>query len=144
LPRRYVLRGQLNAAHWVRVAIAARRTPCAVTLAWEELGPAALTVSRAFRMRSSGMTNRSEASNCSPTVKSFPVCADPTWTLYKGKANYFCCLANEVGILPARNAGRVGLCVASDMSLAMTQSATKVRPLPLAYNVNGPLVLTID
>jgi hypothetical protein len=30
------------------VAIAARRTPCAVTTAWGELGPAALTVSRAF------------------------------------------------------------------------------------------------
>jgi hypothetical protein len=94
-------------------------------------------------MSLSGMTNRPEASNCSPTIKSLPVCADPTWILYKGKANYFCCQADQVGILPAQNAGRVGLCVASDVSVAMTQSATKVRSLPLAYNVNGPLVLTM-
>jgi hypothetical protein len=66
-------------------------------------------------------------SDCLPTVKSVPVCADPSWVLYIGKLSAkFCCAANEQGIYLAARVGGAGLCVASDMSVAPPQTAFKV------------------
>jgi hypothetical protein len=66
-------------------------------------------------------------SDCSPTVKSFPICADPSWVLYIGKLSAkFCCEANEQGIYPKAGVGGAGLCVAADMSVAPSQTAFEV------------------
>jgi hypothetical protein len=67
-------------------------------------------------------------SDCGPTIKSFPVCADPSLTLYKARyGDYFCCPSNLQGIQGIYPAGGLaGLCVASDMSVALSQSAVKV------------------
>lgn len=75
-------------------------------------------------------------SDCGPTIKSFPVCADPSLVLYKGRyGEYFCCPSNQQGIYPAN--GAAGLCVASDMPVSATQSAVKVRSLLPVYNAYG-------
>ena len=66
------------------------------------------------------------ASNCGTSAKTLPVCADPTWQLYKGDTDYFCCLDGQKGSLPGKGVNEKGLCVAADVSLAISLSATKV------------------
>lgn len=66
--------------------------------------------------------------DCFPNLDTFPVCADPSWGLYRGKGvtEFFCCPANQKGVYPGPGVGAAGLCVASDMSVAVTQTAPKV------------------
>jgi hypothetical protein len=79
----------------------------------ESLGLAVPTVSRvSFILYSTWRTEYSLGSFCGPTVKSFPVCADPSLVLYKGRYG-------ELFLLPVRltdlsRNGGVGLYAASD------------------------------
>jgi hypothetical protein len=63
---------------------------------------------------------------CVPAVRAAPACANDSWVLWKGVDGYFCCTKDQVGILPDGQI-RVGFCVASDVPVAATQSATRVR-----------------
>jgi hypothetical protein len=66
-----------------------------------------------------------EANNCVASVTFGPACADDTWILYQGRnQGYFCCLSNQIGVLGT--GGEVGNCVASNVPVSATQSATRV------------------
>jgi hypothetical protein len=60
-----------------------------------------------------------------------------------GDVNYFCCLPGQKGVLPARNAPGIGLCVPSGESISASQSATLVRSIPIRLPCPSPLALTI-
>jgi len=64
--------------------------------------------------------------NCVETALSLPVCADPSWTLYIGNYDFFCCTAGQIGFLPNKGSSvDMGLCVNSDVSVPATAFATK-------------------
>jgi hypothetical protein len=68
------------------------------------------------------------ADDCSNTVNTLPICADPSWTLYIGNYYYFCCSSGQVGILPNPGSSvAAGLCVDSNVSPAASVLATPVR-----------------
>jgi hypothetical protein len=71
------------------------------------------------------------ANNCADTLNTLPVCADPSWTLYIGNYNYFCCALGQVGVLPQKGSSvAAGLCVDSNVNPAASILATPVTSLP--------------
>jgi len=69
-----------------------------------------------------------DSNNCVPAVKAAPSCADDSWSLWQSRnGGYFCCQANQIGILPQGQAV-VGNCVASNVPVSATQLATRVNP----------------
>jgi hypothetical protein len=120
-----VPREQFRAAHFILVALPIPRAALTRSLSIAVPAVSRLSIIQySIRLTDSNLLE----SDCTPTVKSFPVCADPSWVLYDGKSagEHFCCQANEEGIYPGIGVGGVGLCVASDMSVAVTQTAFKV------------------
>jgi hypothetical protein len=74
------------------------------------------------------------ASDCGPLVDSLPICADPSWSIWRGDGTgthgvdgstvipkYFCCKAGEVGLVN-------DLCAPSGVAVSIGQ-ATLVGPL---------------
>jgi len=80
--------------------------------------------------------------NCAPIAKTFPACADPSWQLYRGEVDYFCCGAGQKGALPGNDTRGKGLCVVEDQQLSMTQSATKVSQVIITTSVVGDFTLS--
>ena len=67
------------------------------------------------------------ANNCVAAVLAAPACADDSWVLWKSGSGYFCCTKDQIGIKPGKGESGVGFCVASNVPVSATQSATRVR-----------------
>lgn len=77
-------------------------------------------------LKPNGLSNESdEANNCATAVFEAPACADNSWVLWQGsRKGYFCCEPDQIGILGG--SGDVGKCVASNVPVSATLSATRV------------------
>jgi len=68
---------------------------------------------------------------CNSQVLSAPSCANSSWTLWQGSniggtTNPFCCLPNQIGVNPEDASFAVGSCVANNVVLPSSKSATSV------------------
>ncbi|KAH0562898.1 hypothetical protein GP486_002511 [Trichoglossum hirsutum] len=61
-----------------------------------------------------------DKSNCRSQVEALPVCADPSWTLFKSSLDYFCCQSGQVGV----TASGAGVCAGSDVSVPQSKLAS--------------------
>lgn len=69
--------------------------------------------------------------DCISTARAIAICADPSWTLYHGNYNYFCCAQGQIGILPdASDTVVSGLCIQAGTNVAASELATAVHTLP--------------
>jgi hypothetical protein len=63
---------------------------------------------------------------CNSYVTNAPSCANSSWTLWDGGNNPFCCLGDQIGVNPNAVSFAVGACVANNVVLPASKSATSV------------------